>query len=99
MSWSRNLRKPRRLRAKDSCIYYIEINGGEFCQGETEPVRPVGVAQEQEGVAVEGEASAEEDEAWAGWGEREPAQGPGETVFAPTAAPRLLTRQVHPATA
>ena len=91
MSWSRNLRKPRRLRAKDSCI--INSNsGGELCQGETEPDRPVGMAQEQEGVAVEVAASAEEDEAWAGWGEREPAQGPAETVFAPTAAPRLLTR-------
>ena len=53
---------------------------------------PVGVDQEQEGVAVEGAASAEGEEPWVGWGGRKPAQGPGEAVFAPTAAPRLLTR-------
>lgn len=57
-----------------------------------EPDRPVGVAQEREEVAVEGAASAEGEEAWAGWEVREPAQGPGETVFARAAAPQLLTR-------
>ena len=57
-----------------------------------EPDHPVGVDQEQEGVAVEGAASAEGEEPWVGWGGRKPAQAPGEAVFAPTAAPRLLTR-------
>jgi hypothetical protein len=76
-------------------IYQCSINllcGGELCQGETERDRPVGVAQEPEEVAVEGAASAEEEEARAGWGGRKPAQVLAETVFAPTAAPRLLTR-------
>jgi hypothetical protein len=52
----------------------------------------VGVAQEQEEVAVEGAASVEGEKAWVRWGGRKPAQGPGEAVFAPNAAPRLLIR-------
>ena len=64
-----------------------------------EPDHPVGVAQEQEEVAVEGAESAEGEEDWAGWGERKRAQGLGEAVFVPTAAPRLPTSWAHPATA